>query len=155
MSRKRREFGPGWRAALLVFFAGGGCASVRYGIGSQPYMPWFAYTEAARPTAFRAAETIVQQLAPSEMAVSRKEYRVTAVINSDRLTRDLLTVEVHARGELMIEVVTELSDGGEWRRGSGVCGSYMHYRERDVADRIIAYASSGSAEIAMAERPLR
>ena len=141
-----------WQVALLALFFGGGCASVRYGIGSQPYVPWFGYSEASRATTFQAARRVIDQLGPTQIEVSEREYRLYAVLNDDADTRDLVTVEVHERGELMIDFRTQLSDGGEWRGGSGVCGSYSHGRERLLGERIAIYASAATSEVALAAR---
>jgi hypothetical protein len=138
-------------ALLGLAMAASGCASVRYGVGSQPYAGWFMQSEAARDTTFRAARRVVEQLAPSEIEVTEKLYRLTAVVNSDGETRDLLTVEVHERGEVMIEVRTELRDGAEWIGGVGICDPYDYGRERALGQRIVDYASSAAYQLALAD----
>lgn len=142
----------GGRAALVALLLGGGCASVRYGIGSEPYMPWFGHSDASRAIAFGAARRVIEQYGPSEIEVSESEHRLVAALDEQPTTRDLVIVEVHERGELMIDFRTQLFDGGHWITGSGVCGSYSYARERVIAERIVDYASAGSSELALAER---
>ncbi len=135
---------------LLSAFASGGCASVRYGIGAQPYVPWFAHSEAARATTFRAALTVLQQLSPAEITFDQRLYKVRAVVADSAETRDVYSVEVHERGEVMIEVRTELKDGDAWYGGSGVCNPYDYGRERFLGQRIVDYASAAAYQLALA-----
>ncbi|MSP61192.1 MAG: hypothetical protein EXR72_12775 [Myxococcales bacterium] len=130
---------------LLALLLCGGCASVRYGIGSQPYAPLFLYSQAARASTYQAARQVVAQWGATDLESTDLDHRVTAIINQTESTRDRILVEVHERGELMIAVDTELFDGGQWQRAQGTCASYSYGRERIFGERILLAAELPTA----------
>ena len=115
-----------------------GASSVAW-FGVQRYQPLRVPSLVSRAEADRAARATLQSIPIA--AVSDEDGAIRAVVPTDRTTRDVMVVRVAPNGELSVDVRTELSDNGMWKRADYMCDGYLFSRERALAARIVTAAA--------------
>lgn len=122
-------------AALLV--AGGGCSTVDW-CGIRTYRPLVVSAPGSPYVLFEAARRAALSLGPSHLEVAERELSLSALVDERDTTREHVRIAVSQRGDLSVDVRTELEGSdGRWIAPGTVCDEYSHARERIIADRIL------------------
>lgn len=125
---------PTWfrRSLLAVGIGLVGCGAA----GQATYRPLVVHRAAPPEVTYAAVERFARGAGWRQVAASSRDHRLAAIVDTSAFERDRVVIEITDRGDLRIDVRTEIASGESWLSSDSMCAGYTHARERQLAELI-------------------